>query len=55
MKPKMDIWGIALAVGVGVVTGLVYMTGKASGKGEAYVEFENCLKEAIKEAKVEND
>ena len=55
MKLKMDFWGVMLAAGVGLVTGMVYMTGKASGKSEAYGEIAKCLEEAIAEAKVEKN
>ena len=52
---KDDVWGIGMAVGVAVITGLTYFGGKLSGKGEAYGECSEMLKEAIEAAQDESD
>lgn len=52
---KDDIWGVGMAVGVAVITGLTYFVGKLSGKGEAYGECADMLKEAIESAEIESD
>lgn len=52
---KDDVWGIGMAVGVAVITGLTYFVGKLSGKGEAYGECFDMLKEAIESVQDESD
>lgn len=55
MRKKKDLWGIFMAAGVGVVTGMIYYAGKLTGKGEAYGECANMLQEAIVSAEIESD
>lgn len=50
MFKKIDIAGLAMAAGVGIVTGMIYFCGKLSGKGEAYGDIVKMLESGIKEA-----
>lgn len=52
---KNDVWGLCMAAGTAVITGLVYFTGKLAGKGEAYGECAEMLQEAIADATTESD
>lgn len=45
---KTDVWGVVLSAGVGVITALIYFTGKFGGKAEAYGECSDQLMELVK-------
>ena len=45
---KRDITGLALAAGVGGITGLLYMAGKLSGRADAYEHCGQMIKEMAK-------
>lgn len=48
MRKKVDLFGILAPVGIGVVTGLVYIVGKLKGQHEAYTDCANMLREGLK-------
>lgn len=55
MRKKLDLFGILVPLGVGVITGMVYIVGKLTGRSEAYNDCANMLQEAITEAQEAND